>query len=166
MEFIITSSLDPIKEGVIDELPRHLTIHQYFSLDKMSAPMSALVARLQDTVAAQFEPISIIGESEAEFGPNNDVRVRRVRALAGRALLPALHNATLGAIEHFGAVARNPEWRGGGYNPHIAYTTGRALEQDEVGVLPTLELIKITRGLGKKVLAVLPFGESYEQTTT
>lgn len=140
-ELLLTSSIDPIKEGQVFSkgLPRHVTVWQYFNL-----PDSHNEEFINDVGAALegFSPLEIIGADNAEFGPRNDTLVRRVNALGRGAALTALHTV-LGAIieQHEGSV-RNPEWTYENYNPHVTYVEGRALDEGERVRLRTVELIE------------------------
>jgi len=142
-ELLFTSSLDPIHEG--DEfpkgtsLPRHVTVWQYFDLPDFH--MNEFIAESGEAIEA-FPTLGVEGAEYAEFGPNNDVPVRRLKVLGQHATLLSLH-ASLGAvIQKYDAVIPHPEWAYDGYNPHITYKDGRALEEGEFALLHSVELIQ------------------------
>ncbi len=150
-EYLLTSSIDPIKKGeqfVDGPLPRHVTLQQWFTLDHVPAFKNAL-----QNLATTLEPVEIIGGENAEFGPNNDVPVRLVRNI-GR--VARLHTKTGELIERFGGELRNPEWAGDGYNPHVTYVDGAALDEGEAVTLRTIEMIKREDGV-RTVEMVLGF---------
>ncbi len=142
-ELLLTSSIDPIKEGDIFPkevpLPRHVTIWQHFML-----PAFHEAAFIEDIGAAVegFSPLEVIGADYAEFGPYNDRPVRRVIALGTRATVVTLHTVIGTIIQRHDGTIRSPEWAYENYNPHMTYVNGRALEEAEYAKLRTLELIK------------------------
>ena len=140
-ELLITSSLDPIKEGQTfsKSLPRHVTVWQYFEL-----PDSDVHSFIQETQKAieAFSPFEIIGMEHAQFGPNNDVSVRRVKALGNGATLITLHTVLGEIIERHDGTIQNPEWAYENYNPHITFVDGHALDESEYVQLKTIELIE------------------------
>ena len=149
-ELLITSSLEPIHEGqaFAKVLPRHVTIWQDFRLpDFHREEFSEEVGRAIEG----FSPLEIIGASEAEFGPNNDVPVRRVMALGTGATLVTLHGVLGEIIERHEGEIQNPEWAYENYNPHVTYVDGRALEKGEYAKLTTVELIERVPQQGKLV---------------
>jgi len=152
-DYLLTSSIDPVYKGQVFEegLPRHITIQQWFTLERRGAFVNAL-----QNFATTLTPFEITGTEEAMFGPHEDVRVRRVRNVAKLAML---HDSTLEMIERYGRGSmRNPEWAGDGYNPHVSYVDGIALEEGEVVILKTIELIRRDPGSRTKVAEqVLPF---------
>ena len=139
-ELLFTSSLDPIEQGQTfpKSLPRHVTVWQYFDLP--DSHMNEFIADAGGAIEA-FSPLEIEGVNDAKFGPNNDVDVRQVKALGKNGLI-ALHTS-LGLVinRNFGYI-RNPEWAYEGYNPHVTYINGRALEEGEHATLQTVELIE------------------------
>lgn len=150
-EYLLTSSIDPIKKGeqfTDGSLPRHVTIQQWFTLRYAPAFKNAL-----QNFATTLEAIEITATEDAEFGPNNDVPVRLVRNM-GR--LARLHTKTGELIERFGGELKNPEWTGDGYNPHVTYVDGIALEEGETVSLRTIEMIRRENGV-RTVEMVLGF---------
>lgn len=117
--------------------------------------MDDFTSRLDGAIEA-FAPIDIIGTEEAEFGPGNDVRVRRVVSLGEGATLIALHTVLGEAIVHHDGEMKNPEWAFEGYNPHITYTDGRAIEMGEHAALETVELVKKSEDGSKTIQKVWP----------
>lgn len=153
-EYLLTSSIDPIKKGeqYEDSLPRHVTVQQWFTLGYERAFHNAL-----QNYATTLTPFEIIGDDEALFGPNNDVPVRKVRNI-GR--LAAVHTQTKELLEKFGGSLRRPEWAGTGYNPHVTYVDGIAIDRDETVTLKNIELIKRDEGSTVKTVEfVLPFSK-------
>lgn len=161
-ELLITSSLDPIEEEQVfmAELPRHVTIWQYFTIADEYVGEFMITA---GEVISPFPPIEIRGIENHDgengpdlFGPNNDTPVRRVEKVGHGATVSALHAVLGGVITQFDGDIHNPEWAYEGYNPHITYTTEvvreegkglptirkRALEVGETAVLGTVELIQ------------------------
>lgn len=140
-ELLITSSLDQIGEGQVFEhgLPRHVTIWQYFNLPDFH--LNKFIAAVGNSLEA-FSPLEIVGAEEDEFGPNNDVRVRRVKSLGRGATLEGLHAVLGSVIEQYDGTILEPKWAYEGYNPHITYVDGRALDKDERDILTTVELIQ------------------------
>ena len=140
-ELLLTSSIDPIEEGQVFEhgLPRHVTIWQDFTLPDLH--MEAFIHDVSFTSQA-FSPFEILGTEPAEFGPNNDVPVRRIMAVGRAATLTSLHTVLGSVIHRHGGEEKNPEWAYEGFNPHITYVDGRALEKAEYAKLSTIELIQ------------------------
>jgi|GEM_PF-2124557 len=140
-ELLITSSLDPIEEGQVftEGLPRHVTIWQDFTLPDLH--MDEFIQDADATIQA-FSPFEILGASRAEFGPHNDVPVRQVISLGRVSTIVALHTLLGGSIHRFDGEIRNPEWAYEGFNPHVTYVNGRALEEAEYAKLSTVELIR------------------------
>ena len=156
-EYLLTSSIDPIKKGeqfTDGLLPRHITIQQWFTLQYAPAFKNAL-----QNLATTLEPIEITAMEDAEFGPNNDVPVRLVRNM-GR--LARLHTKISELIERFGGELKNPEWAGDGYNPHMTYVDGSALEEGETVSLRTIEMIRRENGI-RTVEMVLGLSGSKKQ---
>jgi hypothetical protein len=152
-ELLITSSLDPVKEGDVftKGLPCHVTIWQYFTLP--DSHMNEFIADIGAAIAA-FQPLEIVaytGEPDA-FGPNNDVPVRRVHALGAGATLLTLHAVLGERIEHYEGTIRNPEWAYEGFNPHVTYVQGEALSEGEHAALTTIELIEKNTQLKAKTV--------------
>lgn len=140
-ELLITSSLDPIKEGQVFSkgLPRHVTIWQYFELPDFH--LNEFITEAGNAIEG-FSPLEIVGADDDMFGERKDTPVRRVQALGHGATIFALH-ATLGAvIERYEGVIEKPEWAYAHYNPHITYVDGKALEENEREVLTTVELVE------------------------
>lgn len=135
-EFLLTSSLEPIKKGQQFEkaLPLHVTIQQWFTLESERPFYNAL-----QNYAASKSPFEVIGASDALFGPENNVPVRRVRKLGK---LSMLHMQTKELLEKFGGQLRNPEWAGDGYNPHVTYVDDQGIDEDQAIILKTIEIIK------------------------
>lgn len=79
-ELLLVSSLESVEVGSNLTRSRHpwLTLQQYFTIPEEQ--MNAFAERVGEAVEA-FDPITIQGAEFAEYGPNNDVPVRRVRAL-------------------------------------------------------------------------------------
>jgi len=140
-ELLITSSLDSIEEGQVfsKNLPRHVTIWQYFELPDLY--IDTFIADASDAITG-FPPLQIEGSDYAELGPEHNVPVRRVRALGSGATLITLHTVLGTIIERYEGTVKNPEWAYQGYNPHITYVDGRALGEGERAVLRTVELIE------------------------
>lgn len=140
-ELLITSSLDSVKAGqsFVNELPRHVTVWQYFEIADYD--INEFIFDVGEAVEG-FSPLEIVGAENDNFGPNNDVFVRRIRALGGGATVKALHAVIGSIIEEYEGSIRNPEWAYDGYNPHITYVDGRALEEGEREILTSLELIE------------------------
>jgi len=146
-EFLVTSSLEPLKKGeqFEKELPRHVTVLQWFSVPYEQAFINSL-----QNLAARTEPFEITAGEEALFGPNNDVPVRVLRRI-GR--LAAIHSDILAIVARQAGEVRNPQWAGDNYHPHITYVDGCALEENETAVLDNLELIR--REEGEKLKTVV-----------
>lgn len=142
-ELLITSSIDPIKEGQVFEhgLPRHVTIWQDFTLPDLH--MNEFIADAGNAIEG-FSPLEIVAFSGKpdKFGPHHDVPVRRVYALGAGATLYALHAVLGSVIKQYEGEAKNPEWAYRGYNPHVTYVDGRALDEGERELLTTVELIQ------------------------
>lgn len=154
-ELLLTSSLVPVEVGQDIAKSRHpwVTLQQYFTIPEYQMP--AFTEKVGRAVEA-FSPIDIEGADEAEFGPNNDVRVRRITALGEGATLAALHTVLGEIIEHHQGDMRNPEWAFEGYNPHITYTDNRALEEGERTTLQTVELVAKNEYNNKIIQKVWP----------
>ncbi|UTX51297.1 hypothetical protein KI440_03830 [Candidatus Saccharibacteria bacterium TM7i] len=136
-ELLLISSLDPVEAGENLTESRHpwVTLQQYFTIP--DEKMDTFVSRVGEAVEA-FSPITVTGTEESDtFGPNEDVRVRRVSAVG----LQALHTVLGEVIYHHDGDIRNPEWAFEGYNPHITYVDGRALKEGEQALLQTVELV-------------------------
>jgi len=154
-EYLLTSSFEPIVPGqsFAGQLPRHVTIQQYFKLSGSEQAFKHALTNL----TTRFYPIEVTGGQEALYGPNNDVPVRLLHRLGA---LARLHNDTLELVNRFGGTMRNPEWAGAGYNPHVTYVDGRALEEGETATLRNLELIVRKDGEGQKIAElVLPLSK-------
>lgn len=142
-ELLITSSLDPIEEGQVfsEGLPRHVTIWQYFQLPDFHR--QAFIEEASEAIEG-FSPLEIIGGQEDRFGPNNDVRVRRIETIGKGATLITLHTVLGEMIQRHEGTVRTPEWAFEGYNPHMTYVDGQALDEGEREILTTVELIEKT----------------------
>lgn len=142
-ELLITSSLDPIEEGEVfsieNKFRRHVTVWQYFDLPDVH--LNEFIANVGNAIEG-FSPLEIVGDENDEFGPDNDVPVRRVKALGEKATLITLHTVLGEVIERHEGVIRNQEWAYQGYNPHVTYMDGRALEKGERATLSSVELIE------------------------
>lgn len=143
-EFLLTSSLEPIKKGQQFEgaLPLHLTIQQWFTLEYERAFQNAL-----QNYVGTVSPFEVIGDEEALFGPENNVSVRRVRNVGKLAIV---HAKTKELLEQFGGELLRPEWAGAGYNPHVTYVGDRGIGENEPVLLKTIELIKRDEGSALK----------------
>lgn len=139
-ELLLVSSLEPVEVGSNLTESRHpwVTLQQYFTVPE--GRFDEFTQRVGVAVEA-FDPITIQGTELAEYGPNNDVPVRRVAALGKGATLAALHTVLGEVIHHHGGDMRNPEWAFEGYNPHVTLVDGRALDEGEVATLNTVELV-------------------------
>lgn len=140
-ELLITSSIDPIREGQVFEegLPRHVTIWQDFTLP--DAQLDDFIIDAEGVIKG-FLPLEFIGADEALYGPENTVPVRRVTALGRGATAIALHTVLGISIARHDGTPRNPEWAYEGYNPHVTYVDGKALDKNEYVRLGTVELIQ------------------------
>ncbi|MGH7218438.1 MAG: hypothetical protein ACREGE_03310 [Candidatus Microsaccharimonas sp.] len=150
-ELLITSSLDPINEGDVfpKGLPRHVTIWQYFKLPDFRR--EAFAEQVGSAVQG-FSPLEILGIDNAEFGPNNDVPVRRVQTLGSGATLIALHAVLGEIIQRNDGEIRNPEWAFENFNPHITYVEGRAIQEGELARLSTVELVEVNPTSKDKII--------------
>ncbi len=140
-EFLLSASINDTEVGrsLTKEDARYVTIMQYFTLPEAN---EAAFATEVGNVAEGFSPFEIEGGEYVEFGPNNDVPARRIVTLGRGATLRALH-AVLGAvIEQQDGEISAPEWAYDGYNPHMTYRNGVAIEKGEHATLRTLELSK------------------------
>lgn len=152
-ELLFTSSIDPIKEGQSfkNGLPRHVTIWQDFTLPDFH--MNDFIADAGAAIEgfSPFDVVAFTGDID-NFGPHNNIPVRRVRALGSGATLLTLH-AVLGAViqQHDGEI-KNPEWAYEGFNPHVTYVDGKALEAGERATFSTVELIERDTALKAKVV--------------
>lgn len=151
VDLIIVSCLDPLAEGVIQRIPRHVTIVPWFSLS--SNAISALNERLQ-AIAALHNPFSITGLSTEYFGPEQDILVRRIDP---RGDIRQIHDAMLESVVASGGVVRNDSYTGDGYQPHITKQADGWLEEDEQVVLQSFQLIQavdLPRGKRNVLLSV------------
>lgn len=139
-ELLLVSSLESVEVGSNLTKSRHpwLTLQQYFTIPEDR--FDDFTQRVSGVVEG-FDPVIIQGTELAEYGPNNDVPVRRVIALGKGATLAALHTVLGEAIYHHGGDMRNPEWAFEGYNPHVTFVDGRALDEGETATLRTVELV-------------------------
>ncbi len=147
-ELLITSSLDPIEEKQVfsDSMPRRRVTLAYFDLPDIH--MNEFVMGVGKTIEA-FSPLEIEGNDAAQFGPNNDIKVRRVKSL-GKHGLTALHTNLALVIEDHHGVFKNPGWVYEGYSPHVTYVNGVALDEGERVALNTVELIENNPVAGTK----------------
>ena len=106
-ELLITSSLGPIEEGQVfsEGLPRHVTIWQYFQLPDFHR--QAFIEEASEAIEG-FSPLEIIGGQEDRFGPNNDVRVRRIETIGKGATLITLHTVLGEMIQRHEGTVRSP----------------------------------------------------------
>lgn len=143
-ELLITSSLDPIKEGDSfsegTRLPRHVTVWRYFELPDFH--VNEFIAETGHAIKG-FSPLDIEGTEYADFGPNSDIPVRRIRALGkqGQTLI-SLHGVLGSVIEKYDGETPDQEYIYEGYKPHVTYVDGRALAEGERATLRTVELIE------------------------
>lgn len=149
-EFLLSASINEVEAGQVltKERSRYVTVMQYFTLPEAS---EATFIEEAGDVAAGFSPFDVEGGEYVELGPGNDVPARCIVTLGRGATLRALH-AVLGAvIEQQDGEISAPEWAYDGYNPHMTYRNGVAIEKGERATLRTLELSKKMPG-GEKVI--------------
>lgn len=141
-ELLITSSIDPIKEGQVFEgvpLPRHVTIWQYFTLrDDYTEEFTVEAGKAIEG----FSPYEIMGTGEALFGPREDTPVRKIVEYGRGMTLLALHSTLGSVINRYEGQVRNPEWTYQGYTPHVTYVDGKTFDATEYARLDTVELIE------------------------
>lgn len=150
-EFLITSSLEPIKKGQEFEgsLPLHVTLLQWFTVDSQPAFQNAL-----QNLTMRTPGFEVVTGEEALYGPNNDVPVRLLR---GFGKLARLHADVVELVARYGGEMRNPEWAGERYSPHVTHVGERTLQPDEIVPIRALELIKRHDGeRSKRVEVILP----------
>ncbi|HWT40837.1 MAG TPA: hypothetical protein VN081_06265 [Dongiaceae bacterium] len=150
-ELLFTSSIDPVKEGQVftESPPRHVTVWQYFTLPDFHR--KTFLDEVGRAVEG-FSPLEIIGGAEDKFGPNNDVPVRRVIALGTGATLITLHAVLGEIIRRYDGVIRDPQYAWEGYNPHVTYVNGKALDEGEYVKLSHIELMEKDDALKQKVV--------------
>lgn len=123
LDLMLAAPLKPLAVGQkIDRMPAHLTVLPWFRFP--AGDWAELSEELDELVIEEAFPFVIGGEA-ANFGPDGDVRVRRL----GGVLL-GVHFRALRLVESFG-VAVDPAYTGMNYTPHIADKVDGAVARDE-----------------------------------
>ena len=153
-EYLLMSSFEPVRTGdkFEAELPLHLTIVQWFQIERERAFLNGL-----QNLATELSPVEVVGTGEALYGPNNDVPVRLVRGM-GR--VAHIHNRALGLIERYNGELRDSQWAGPNYSPHVSTIPGAELREGETAELRSLDLVRREAGERLKTIQLsVPLGK-------
>lgn len=134
---IVIASLDgEIEPGRRRALPAHLTMLGWFNLEQ--AHVSNLERNLAH-FAPRTSPLEIVGQDEALYGPDGNVRVRKV---GDAAILRALHRNILAIAEACGGELEpeSADYVGQHYNPHVSDWDGGGFGHEERKTLTHLQL--------------------------
>ena len=131
----VISSLEPLKKGdTFEVFPLHVTLMTWFDI-----PNEAVFLNQLYNFAHRFSSQNVVGGQEAQFGVNNDVRVRTL----GRAgSLHAMHEELFDMIKTQNGEVWHGGFVGADYVPHVTYQNNRGLEQDEAANLDRIQLIR------------------------
>ncbi len=135
-KFVLISALEPLERGdQFEQWPLHVTIVPWFALPKEreQAFLNALVNRVYGKSS-----FVTTGGDEALFGPDKDVRVRKLRRIGA---LAALHNIALGAVHDFDGVV-DGGYVGRDYVPHVTYQGERGIEEGQELELSAMQLVR------------------------
>lgn len=136
-KFTLISSLEPLKVGDEYELwPLHVTAMPWFSLPEDSlAPFDNTLRNLMH----DFEPMTLVGDDEAMFGPE-DAREVRVRTLRKIGAFAKLHASIQEVLRQYGGETISP-FVGDLFIPHVTFQGQSGIEQDEEITLEGLNLV-------------------------
>lgn len=144
----IISSLEPLKKGdEFSEFPLHVTLMTWFDMSHKEA----FTHQLQN-FAARNATQAVIGGEEAMFGPNNDIRVRKL-GTAGS--LYAMHVDLLDMVTKLDGKVWSGGYVGEDYIPHVTYQGDHGLEEGDVARLSHIQLISGDETGPRTVLANL-----------
>ena len=149
--------LDPGYRFPAGDWPMHLTLVRPFTVAEES--VENLEARLAGTLFDQ-DPIEIVFEEKAQFGPQKDVPVTTVRP---NAELQLLHDRLLALVDEGGAI-NNSRWSGAEYRPHVTRQRTGATEPGETAELASASLLDYQDNT-RTVRRTYPFDESSRPET-
>lgn len=137
------------RDATFEQFPLHVTLQPWFSIGEDRRQVfdnnfrNFMYEQIQDR-----PPIAIVGGEEALFGPNQDVRVRRLAGDIGR--LKVFHNGSADLIEQSGGELSN--YVRTQYAPHVTYRGGKGLEEGERAVIPAIQWVELAESGLKKVV--------------
>ncbi len=161
-ELLVVGSIDP--ETTPDgktfpkNLPPHITVFPWF---QVFASHSGMFSNCLSRIAARHAHLEATVGEEDLFGPEKNISVRRMLAVAG---IRQIHRDIHAITKTFSAGVQNPEWVGDGYVPHITQTEGLELRGGQRVIIPELQLVERTPGEKLKIIySTHKLGESDEQ---
>ena len=145
-KLFLASSLEPLHKGdQFKDWPLHVTVVPWFQVNLYRAFENALgnkihsLSPVQITGSSEIVPLRTVGGDEALFGPEEDVRVRKLRDIGA---LASLHDTLLSMIERFDGQLEDTTYTGTHYVPHVTFLEdGRGIEEGERVELPGMQLI-------------------------
>lgn len=151
----VFASLEPLKKGdQFDKFPLHVTLMPWFDM-----PHERSFINYIQNLAAHTAPVEIEGGEEALFGPDKEVRVRK---LARAGTLYAMHNTLHTTVKKLDGTVRESSYVGEAYVPNVTYQCDRGLDEGEKLILDRIQLIRgatdgprsvvADLGLSKKIL--------------
>lgn len=152
-KLVLVSSLEPLKKGDrFETWPLHVTILQWFSLPREFEP--AFVNALANQAHATKPPVAV-GDVEAMFGPEHDVRVRTLRSMGA---LAALHARVYETARRFDGIVDSP-YVLRDYRPHVTYQGERGIAEGETVRLTAMQLIRGDVGGPRTIEHVFHLGQ-------
>ncbi|MDO8335791.1 MAG: hypothetical protein Q7T74_03370 [Candidatus Saccharibacteria bacterium] len=133
-EKLIVSTLEPVEVGdTFPSLPLHVTLMPWFKIEDKN------VRELQGylrTIARKHQKLDLIGQDEAMFGSDHDVRVR----ILANEVLQLVHNDILLAMK-WSQARCDSEYIDTHYSPHVSFVGNDSLPKGEIKEVTAMQLI-------------------------
>ncbi|TFD09390.1 2'-5' RNA ligase family protein [Cryobacterium sp. TMT1-66-1] len=136
---VIVAPLEALTVGdsfPVSRFPLHLTVLPPFLVNIDLAALWQVVAAVSEST----EPLLAEVTGQGGFGANGEIAVGLIRPIAS--LLEA-HSRLTEALMPLGWVAKEPQYSGEGYRPHITGNNERAVRSGEVFILQELAIVEM-----------------------
>jgi 2'-5' RNA ligase len=127
--------------------PAHVTLASNFVVDESAER----VGRAVHSVLVHYEPIPIVFEGDAKFGPNRDVTVQ----LVGSPQLHQLHEQLADTLEALtGWVPAEPNYWRSGYRPHMTHVPSASVHEGDTAELASIVVAALSGSMATVVSSV------------
>lgn len=134
-KFGVIASLEPLKKGdQFEDFPLHVTLMTWFDMPREHVFLNQL-----QNFAHRYGSQAIEGGDEAMFGPEGNIRVRK---LGRSGALHAMHDELHSMIVKLEGEVWSGGYVGEDYIPHVTYRGDKGLEKGEPAVLERIQLIR------------------------
>ncbi len=134
-EKLIIATLEPVEVGEqFPSLPLHVTLMPWFEIDPGNVPR---LRKYLGLIASKRSYLEFVGEDIDMFGPEHDVRVRKI--LAHPEIVRA--HSDISAAVAWSEGKCDSEYIHGAYSPHVSFVDGVSIGEGQSVKADALQLI-------------------------